>query len=112
VKFKAGAFLLFLLGRLMGSGHFRTRGNKMDTERKEIRNFIKQSLRDNFEKILYDAKMSDEETDIVRMVILKKASTVKTAMTLNVSESTVYRVMRDFYDRTQAILIKSCRDIH
>jgi DNA-binding CsgD family transcriptional regulator len=95
----------------MGSEHNKE-GYIMNAERKEIRNFIKQSLRENFEKILYDAKMSDEESEIIRMVVAKKASTVKTAMTLNVSESTVYRVMRDFYDRTQAILIKSCRDIH
>lgn len=83
-------------------------GNKMDTERKEIRHFIKQSLRDNFERILYDAKMTDEESEVVRMVVVQKASVVKTAMALNISESTVYRIMRDFYDRTQALLLKNC----
>lgn len=80
----------------------------MNTERKEHRALLKQALRTDFEKILYAAKITDEEEQIVRMVIEKKYSTVKTAMTLHVSESTVYRVMREFYDRTQAILLRNC----
>lgn len=80
----------------------------MNTERKEHRALLKQALRNDFEKILHEAKITEEEEQIVRMVIEKKYSTVKTAMTLHVSESTVYRVMREFYDRTQAILLKNC----
>lgn len=78
----------------------------MNTERKEYRALLKQALRTDFEKILYAAKVTDEEEAIIRMVIEKKYSVVKTALELHVSESTVYRVMRDFYDRTQAILLR------
>lgn len=78
----------------------------MDAERKYYRELVKNSLRDNFEKVVYDAKLTDEEEQIVRLTIEKKYSTVKTAMTLHISESTVYRTMREFYDRTQAILTR------
>lgn len=78
----------------------------MDAERKYYREVIKQSLRGNFEKILYDEKMTDEEEEIIRLVIIKNYSTVKTALTLHTSESTVYRTMREFYDRVQAILLQ------
>lgn len=78
----------------------------MNTERKEYRALLKQSLRTDFEKILYAAKVTDEEEQIIRMVIEKKYSVVKTALELHISESTVYRTMREFYDRTQAILLR------
>lgn len=78
----------------------------MDAERKYYREVIKQSLRDNFEKILFAAKMTDEEEAIVRLVIIKKYTTVKTALALHISESTVYRTMREFYERAQAILLQ------
>lgn len=76
----------------------------MDTERKLCREIIKKSLRENFEKILYEAKLTEQEEEIVRMVIVNKASTIETSLKLHISESTVYRVMREFYERAQVIL--------
>lgn len=76
----------------------------MDTERKLCREIIKKSLRENFEKILHEAKLTEQEEEIVRMVIVNKASTIETSLKLHISESTVYRVMREFYERAQVIL--------
>ena len=76
----------------------------MDAERKYTRELIKKSLRENFEKILHEAKLTDNEESVVRMVVLRKCSTVETALKLNISESTVYRIMREFYERAQVIL--------
>ena len=76
----------------------------MDAERKYTRELIKKSLRENFEKILHEAKLTDNEEAVVRMVVLRKASRVETSLKLNMSESTVSRIMREFYERAQAIL--------
>ena len=76
----------------------------MDAERKYTRELIKKSLRENFEKILHEAKLTDQEETVVRMVILHKSSIVETSLKLNISESTVYRIMREFYERAQVIL--------
>ena len=76
----------------------------MNSERKEIRKFLKKSLKSDFEKILYEAKMTADEEEIIRCICCKGMSKVQTAMTLHISESTVYRVMDDFYDRAVAIL--------
>lgn len=76
----------------------------MDAERKYTRELIKKSLRENFERILHEAKLTDNEEAVVRMVVLRKASRVETSLKLNMSESTVSRIMREFYERAQAIL--------
>jgi DNA-binding CsgD family transcriptional regulator len=76
----------------------------MNAERKYIREVVKKSLRANFEKIVVEAKLTEQEEAVVRMVIIRKASTVETSLKLNISESTVYRIMREFYERAQAIL--------
>lgn len=76
----------------------------MNAERKYIREVIKKSLRANFEKIVVEAKLTEQEENVVRMVIIRKASTVETSLKLNISESTVYRIMREFYERAQVIL--------
>lgn len=76
----------------------------MDAERKYIREVVKKSLRTQFEKIIYDAKLTEQEEAIVRMRIEKNYSVVKTAMTLHICESSVHKVMREFYDRAQVIL--------
>ena len=76
----------------------------MDAERKYTRELIKKSLRENFERILHEAKLTDNEEAVVRMVVLRKCSTVETSLKLNISESTVYRIMREFYERAQVIL--------
>lgn len=76
----------------------------MDAERKYTRELIKKSLRENFERILHEAKLTEQEEAVVRMVIIRKASTVETSLKLNISESTVYRIMREFYERAQVIL--------
>ena len=76
----------------------------MDAERKYIREVVKKSLRTQFEKIIYDAKLTEQEEAIVRMRIEKNYSVVKTAMTLHICESSVHTVMREFYDRAQVIL--------
>ena len=76
----------------------------MDAERKYTRELIKKSLRENFERILHEAKLTDNEESVVRMVVLRKCSTVETSLKLNISESTVYRIMREFYERAQVIL--------
>lgn len=76
----------------------------MDAERKYTRELIKKSLRENFEKILHEAKLADDEEAVVRMVVLRKASRVETSLKLNMSESTVSRIMREFYERAQVIL--------
>ena len=76
----------------------------MDAERKYTRELIKKSLRENFEKILHEAKLTDNEEAVVRMVVLRKASRVETSLKLNMSESTVSRIMREFYERAQVIL--------
>lgn len=78
----------------------------MNIERKEIRRFLKKSLKSDFEKILYEAKMTADEEEIIRCICCKGMSKVQTAMTLHISESTVYRVMDDFYDRALAILTR------
>ena len=79
----------------------------MNSERKEIRKFLKKSLKSDFEKILYEAKMTADEEEIIRCICCKGMSKVQTAMTLHISESTVYRVMDDFYDRAVAILTRN-----
>ena len=76
----------------------------MNAERKYIREVVKKSLRANFEKIVGEAKLTEQEEAVVRMVIIRKASTVETSLKLNISESTVYRIMREFYERAQVIL--------
>lgn len=76
----------------------------MDAERKAIREVVKKSLRQNFNKIVYDAKLTDGEEAIVRLIIEKKYSVVKVAMALHICESSVHKVMREFYDRAQVIL--------
>lgn len=76
----------------------------MNAERKYIREVVKKSLTTQFNKIVSEAKLTDNEEAVVRMVVLRKCSTVETALKLNVSESTVYRIMREFYERAQVIL--------
>ena len=76
----------------------------MDVERKAVREQIKKSLRENFEKIIYASKLTEQEEAVVRMVIIRKASVVETSLKLNISESTVYRIMREFYERANVIL--------
>ena len=76
----------------------------MNAERKAIRELVKKSLRANFEKIVNEAKLTEQEEAVVRMIIIRKASTVETSLKLNISESTVYRIMREFYERAQVIL--------
>jgi hypothetical protein len=56
------------------------RGAIMDAERKYIRELIKKSLRENFERILHEAKLTDNEESVVRMVVLRKCSTVEAAL--------------------------------
>lgn len=79
----------------------------MDAERKYYRSLTKKSLRGDFEKILKEAKLTELEEAIVRLVVEKGASTVSTALKTNTSERTVCRVMSDFYDRVRAIVEKS-----
>ena len=50
--------------------------------------------------------MTEAEERIVRSAIVLGSSKIQTAMNNNVSESTVYRVMDDFYERAIAILRK------
>ncbi|MBR6511133.1 MAG: DUF1492 domain-containing protein [Phascolarctobacterium sp.] len=76
----------------------------MNTERKYIREVVKKSLTTQFEKIVSEAKLTEQEEAVVRMVIIRKASVVETSLKLNISESTVYRTMREFYERAQIIL--------
>lgn len=76
----------------------------MNTERKYIREVVKKSLTTQFEKIVSEAKLTEQEEAVVRMVIIRKASIVETSLKLNISESTVYRIMREFYERAQVIL--------
>ena len=76
----------------------------MDAERKYTRELIKKSLRENFEKILHEAKLTENEEAVVRMVVLRKASRVETSLKLNMSESTVSRIMREFYERAHVML--------
>lgn len=76
----------------------------MNTERKYIREVVKKSLTTQFEKIVGEAKLTEQEEAVVRMVIIRKASVVETSLKLNISESTVYRTMREFYERAQVIM--------
>lgn len=76
----------------------------MNTERKYIREVVKKSLTTQFEKIVSEAKLTEQEEAVVRMVIIRKASVVETSLKLNISESTVYRTMREFYERANVIL--------
>lgn len=76
----------------------------MDAERKYTRELVKKSLRENFEKILHESKLTEQEEAIVRMRVLRNASIVETSLKLNISESTVNRTMREFYSRAQVIL--------
>ena len=76
----------------------------MNTERKYIREVVKKSLTTQFEKIVSEAKLTKQEEAVVRMVIIRKASVVETSLKLNISESTVYRTMREFYERANVIL--------
>ena len=76
----------------------------MNVERKQVREVVKKSLTTQFEKIVSEAKLTEQEEAVVRMVIIRRASTVETSLKLNISESTVYRIMREFYERAQAIL--------
>ena len=76
----------------------------MYAERKYIREVIKKSLRKNFDKIVYDVKLTEDEEAIVRLIIEKKYSVVKVAMTLHICERSVQKVMSEFYDRAYALL--------
>lgn len=76
----------------------------MNAERKYIREVVKKSLTTQFEKIVSEAKLTEQEEAVVRMVIIRKASIVETSLKLNISESTVYRTMREFYERANVIL--------
>ena len=77
----------------------------MNAERKYIREVVKKSLTTQFEKIVSEAKLTEQEEAVVRMVIIRKASVVETSLKLNISESTVYRTMREFYERAYAMLM-------
>jgi DNA-binding CsgD family transcriptional regulator len=76
----------------------------MNAERKYIREVVKKSLTTQFNRIVSEAKLTEQEEAVVRMVIIRKASTVETSLKLNISESTVYRIMREFYERASVIL--------
>jgi DNA-binding CsgD family transcriptional regulator len=76
----------------------------MNVERKQVREVVKRSLATQFNRIVSEAKLTEQEEEVVRMVIIRKASTVETSLNLNISESTVYRIMREFYERAQVIL--------
>jgi DNA-binding CsgD family transcriptional regulator len=76
----------------------------MNAERKYIREVVKKSLTTQFNRIVSEAKLTEQEEAVVRMVIIRKASTVETSLKLNISESTVYRIMREFYERAAVIL--------
>ena len=76
----------------------------MNVERKQVREVVKKSLTTQFEKIVSEAKLTEQEEAVVRMVIIRKASIVETSLKLNISESTVYRIMREFYERAAVIL--------
>jgi DNA-binding CsgD family transcriptional regulator len=76
----------------------------MNAERKYIREVVKKSLATQFNRIVSEAKLTEQEEAVVRMVIIRKASTVETSLKLNISESTVYRIMREFYERAAVIL--------
>lgn len=76
----------------------------MDAELRATREVVKKSLTTQFEKILAEAKLTEQEEAVVRMRILRNASTVETSLKLNMSESSVYRIMREFYERAQVIL--------
>jgi DNA-binding CsgD family transcriptional regulator len=76
----------------------------MNAERKYIREVVKKSLATQFNRIVSEAKLTEQEEAVVRMVIIRKASTVETSLKLNISESTVYRIMREFYERASVIL--------
>ena len=76
----------------------------MNAERKAVREQMKKSLKTSFDKIVVEAKLTDQEETVVRMVILRKCSIVEVSIKLNISESTVYRIMRSFYERAQLIL--------
>ena len=76
----------------------------MDAERKYYRDLAKKSLKGDFEKILSETKMTEEEEIVVRLVIEKGASTVSVAMKTCTSERTVCRIMCEFYDRVRAIM--------
>ena len=54
----------------------------MNIERKHIRQYLKKSLKSDFEKILYEAKMTADEEEIIRCICCKGMSKVQTAMTL------------------------------
>ncbi len=51
----------------------------MNSERKEIRKFLKKSLKSDFEKILYEAKMTADEEKIIRCICCKGISVARTA---------------------------------
>lgn len=76
----------------------------MNAERKYIREVVKKSLATQFEKIVSEAKLTEQEEAVVRMIVKRKASIVETSLKLNISESTVYRIMREFYERAAVIL--------
>jgi DNA-directed RNA polymerase specialized sigma subunit len=87
----------------MGSEHNKE-GYIMNAERKYIREVVKKSLATQFNRIVSEAKLTEQEEEVVRMVIIRKASTVETSLKLNISESTVCRIMREFYERAAVIL--------
>lgn len=76
----------------------------MDAERRYTRELVKKSLTTQFEKIVSEAKLTEQEEAVVRMRVLRNASIVETSLKLNISESTVCRIMREFYERAQVIL--------
>lgn len=51
----------------------------MNSERKEIRKFLKKSLKSDFEKILDEAKMTADEEKIIRCICCKGMSVARTA---------------------------------
>ena len=78
----------------------------MNIEKKYIRRLLKKSLRADFEKILLEAKMTQQEENVIRNIFVDGNSKVETAIKNNVSESSVFRITDDFCDRAIAILRK------
>ena len=71
----------------------------MKTHRLFARNRLKQSTRDEYERLIHDAKLTPRQAEIINLHILKDFSVCKIALSLSCSDSLVRKSLSAVYER-------------
>lgn len=69
----------------------------MNIYTKEARKYLKEATRNEFEKLIYNAKLTPTEEDIIRRHILQDKSVVAISLELNISERSVKKLLSSIY---------------